>query len=954
MSIRAPSFTHRHRHISRLRSIRSYSLILFAASLISILVANSSPIRMSAAALLNLPAGSHAAQSTWPFAWENRVAAPLSRFEANGTAVDGLLYVFGGFDAAIDAFNQTQVYNPATNQWTMKADMPEAITHAGIAVDENTIWLVGGYAGDDPGPSTTHVWKYNILSNTWSAGPALPAPRGAGAVALIGRNLHFFGGAVRTAGNHDDTDYGDHYVLNIDTATSWSQLADLPNPRNHLGGIALNGKIYAIGGQHDTFESTGNQTQVDVYDPGSDTWSQAASLPLGNGHISASTFVADGRIMVIGGTLNGGSNGLASDDVLLYDPPSNVWLKLRSLPDVRKTPVAGFINSQIVVATGGGMAGGPTNTTWVATLTNTWETGPWMWNSIGEVSGGIIGNWLYLVGESSPATLAYNLSTDTQSPPETLAQRPFPGNHHTAEVINGKLYLFGGLGSGQGKVQIFDPAANQWSLGADMPFAAGSSSSALIGGQVYVASGIVGFSTTNRLARYTPATNSWTELATMPQGRNHAAATTDGSKLYLFGGRGAGSGDGNTVANGFDTVQIYDPATNTWQSSLDPGSTLAPLPQARGGMGRAIYYNDEMYVLGGETLDGAGATANHVYDRVDIYNPNTNTWRLGTPMPTARHGIFPLLIGKRIYVGGGGTQAGYSNSGLLEIYNPGDILSAIVQQTPTPTAVPAPTAVPPPIRPPFVEQNGLAVMEAEHSHVAIERENQSWVPRSDRAGYLGESAMVAEPDYGTVMNTDYTIRSPEMQYQIAFTTLGTYYIWLRALPDNDNNNSAHSGLNGQGISSADRLSTTTYGGWTWFKSTLDGQDASMVVTSTGVNTLNLWMREDGFRLDRILITTDPNFTPTGDGPAESPPLTPTPIPTATATATATSSATEIPTATATSSATATATSSATEIPTATATSSATATATTTATPLTVMATTAVAPMHIVYLPLLTR
>jgi N-acetylneuraminic acid mutarotase len=235
-------------------------------------------------------------------------------------------------------------------------------------------------------------------------------------------------------------------------------------------------------------------------------------------------------------------------------------------------------------------------------------------------------------------------------------------------VINGKLYLFGGLsGSSEGKVQIYDPVSNTWSLGTSMPltFAAGSSSSAVIGGQVYVAGGIIGSSTTNQVARYDPATDTWTSLAAMPQGRNHTAAATDGSKFYIFGGR-----DGpNAVANGFNTVQIYDPVTNTW-TSTESGSSVAPLPQARGGMGKAVYYNGEFYIMGGETLDGPGATADHVYNRVDIYNPATNTWRLGPPMPRARHGIFPLYYAGRIYVAGGGVHSGGSQSMVLEIYTP--------------------------------------------------------------------------------------------------------------------------------------------------------------------------------------------------------------------------------------------------------------------------------------------
>jgi N-acetylneuraminic acid mutarotase len=231
-------------------------------------------------------------------------------------------------------------------------------------------------------------------------------------------------------------------------------------------------------------------------------------------------------------------------------------------------------------------------------------------------------------------------------------------------VVGGKLYLLGGFGGGsEGRVQIYNPATNTWSLGANMPFAAGSSASAVINGEIFVAGGIIN-DTTNLAAAYNPATNTWRTVASMPRGLNHTASATNGSKLYVFGGRTGG----NVVSNGEDTVQVYDPATNTWTSNVT-GAPLAPLPQARGGMGKAVFMDGEFYVIGGETLNGPGATSQFVYNRVDIYNPITNTWRLGTPMPTARHGIFPLGIGGRIYVAGGGPQAGHSSSAVLEIYN---------------------------------------------------------------------------------------------------------------------------------------------------------------------------------------------------------------------------------------------------------------------------------------------
>ena len=45
--------------------------------------------------------------------------------------------------------------------------------------------------------------------------------------------------------------------------------------------------------------------------------------------------------------------------------------------------------------------------------------------------------------------------------------------------------------------------------------------------------------------------------------------------------------------------------------------------------------------------------------------------------------------------------------------------------------------------------------------------------------------------------------------------------------------------------------------------------ATFGVTKTGVNTLNIWMREDGMRIDKIVLTTNPKYKPTGNGPAES-------------------------------------------------------------------------------------
>src|SRR5260370_22623653 len=100
-------------------------------------------------------------------------------------------------------------------------------------------------------------------------------------------------------------------------------------------------------------------------------------------------------------------------------------------------------------------------------------------------------------------------------------------------------------------------------------------------------------------------------------------------------------------------------------------------------MGKAAFYGNEFYVMGGETTNaGTGQVAGNVYKRVDVYNPVSQTWRLETPMPTARHGIFPVVGDGKILVAGGGVHSGSSSSNVFEIFS---------TSSPTPTPTPSPT-----------------------------------------------------------------------------------------------------------------------------------------------------------------------------------------------------------------------------------------------------------------------
>lgn len=317
------------------------------------------PLVSAIEVLTTSPPAPPARQPLTPLTWANRAPAPLGRTEAQGIVVNNKLYVLGGFyNAAEQTTDRADVYDPATDTWTRLANVPEKLTHAAVAEDgQGNIYLIGGYVGDHPGPSTAKVWKYSIASNAWSAGPSLPEARGAGAAARIGGRIYYVGGAVRTS-VQNTVDRPTHYVLDL-TSGTWSSKTPMPNPRNHLGAVALGDKLYAIGGQHAAKEATQNQSQVDVYDPGTDTWTQAAQMPNARGHVSASTFVHNNQIIVAGGSVDGSLFGLASAEVTAYNPAANTWTRLSPLPDARKTPVGGAVGGELIVTTGDGPSGSP-------------------------------------------------------------------------------------------------------------------------------------------------------------------------------------------------------------------------------------------------------------------------------------------------------------------------------------------------------------------------------------------------------------------------------------------------------------------------------------------------------------------------------------------------------------------------------------------------------------------
>ncbi len=165
--------------------------------------------------------------------------------------------------------------------------------------------------------------------------------------------------------------------------------------------------------------------------------------------------------------------------------------------------------------------------------------------------------------------------------------------------------------------------------------------------------------------------------------------------------------------------------------------------------------------------------------------------------------------------------------------------------------------------------DGIVSVEAEHYNNNIPQGNSRWEEVGPTDAFTGTSGMQALPNSGTVNNTGYVSNSPRLDYDVDFVTTGTHYIWIRAWGSGGNDDSCHAGLDGQEIDTCDRLSGWN-GSYTWSNATMDGPRSTFEVTNVGVYTLNIWMREDGIIIDKIVLTTNPNYAPNDDGPPESP------------------------------------------------------------------------------------
>ena len=166
-----------------------------------------------------------------------------SRRGSSGVGViDDKVYLVGGLRGG--AVSDVSVYDTTTGVWSELAPFSRNIDHMAAGVIAEKLIIAGGRNGSVNGhyPQTE---IYDPAVDEWTSGPPIPTARGGVAAAVHNGKLYVFGGE----GNGDDELGVFDEVEAFDLAQNvWLSLEGMKTARHGLGAATVDGVIYLPGG----------------------------------------------------------------------------------------------------------------------------------------------------------------------------------------------------------------------------------------------------------------------------------------------------------------------------------------------------------------------------------------------------------------------------------------------------------------------------------------------------------------------------------------------------------------------------------------------------------------------------------------------------------------------------------------------------------------------------------
>ncbi len=240
-------------------------------------------------------------------------------------AIDGKVFVIGGFDAQGEIVASVRVFDTASAQWSRGIDLPEPLHHANAAVVGGTIYVLGGLA--KAFAPTGKAWRLDPESDAaWQEVTPLPdgMARGSAAVGVVEDKVILAGGLSGAEAVAS--------VLAYDPSSdSWdsSSLPALPAIRDHGCGVAVAGRFFVIGGRSGSIGSiTDSVLEFDRSE-----WVARAALPTARGGVGCGAI--DGHVLVVGGEGNPAAPSGVFSQTELYAIAEDVWTSLEPMSTPR-------------------------------------------------------------------------------------------------------------------------------------------------------------------------------------------------------------------------------------------------------------------------------------------------------------------------------------------------------------------------------------------------------------------------------------------------------------------------------------------------------------------------------------------------------------------------------------------------------------------------------------------
>jgi N-acetylneuraminic acid mutarotase len=283
------------------------------------------------------------------------------------------------------------------------------------------------------------------------------------------------------------------------------------------------------------------------------------------------------------------------------------------------------------------------------TTENSWES----MASIPETSGGIraatANGKIYVMGSS------INYEYDpTRNKWTEKTSMPTPRLWFAITVYQNKIYAIGGRLSGVsfGANEVYDPSTDTWEVMKSIPASISDIDANVVADKIYIIGG--GITKEPSLPvnlMYDIAKDSWTNKSRMPYPASSYASAVVNNKIYIIYG---------------NRTQIYDARTDSWNLGASIPTTVS---SAAAGATTGVMALKRIYVVGGTTW--SEGMFSQGMKLTQVYDPETDTWTLGEPMPSARLGLTAAVVNDQIYAIGGVRMAVFSPVlTIMERYTP--------------------------------------------------------------------------------------------------------------------------------------------------------------------------------------------------------------------------------------------------------------------------------------------